>query len=608
MNLLDILSDAFSFTGIFSFEFFSRNPQTSQLGGWLTELFFLLPPEEYTIQEGYKATVTKTMSDAWVDDFGNDIKVIKLTGSLYSYYVGNIFNSENIPVNTGISGLDEFFKLRYIVSRFRDPNGTDNHSELKSVFPEINALMALIGSSKATYENIGIVYHDYDDNNHYEVIFTNFTMSRSKADPWTINYTIEMKTIREYSGIYSLGLGRVLKKESLSDILTAARDQFYNVIAISQQLSSLPSEISDDWNQVVSFANDMIAGVQSLVDNTITDYTQIITNALNTRDQLVNIAYNITKVIFSDKISESIDSILTKYREEDPNYLITNQNYINVLAGISGMNLALSLVIAIDKFVNNLQKKEISVSDLVLTAEQFEKNIPNNFVASDTVQRGYVYKDSVYYTIQSGDTLSKITRKFYGDYSQYNLILDANGLTTESFINDAIVGQNIMIPQQTVINYTTLTKNLVYTKRLEISTPQERQLQVLGSDLDLDSNREFVVDGTGDFGMVYGQDCYEANIFDRIIYQTNSLNPLHPEWGINLYIGNVPSAVILSKLIDAVTKQVSLDPRTNFCYINKKDVTKIGDTIKINLRYKPYSGSENVLDVGNLLSNASIQT
>ena len=234
MNLIDVVNSAFGFSGIFSFEFRTRNPKTNQLGAWLSEFFFLLPPEEYSIQEGYKATITKTISDAWVDDFGNDIKQIKLSGSLYSYYLGNTLNNEKIPINTGISGLDEIFKLRYIVSRFRDPYTINNESSLKSAFPEINSLMAIITTSKPTYDNIGIIYHDYDDNNHYEIIFTNFTMSRSKNDPYTINYVIEMKTLKEHNGIYSIGLSNIIKKE----LMTSA------ILQANQQLTDIRSTIS----------------------------------------------------------------------------------------------------------------------------------------------------------------------------------------------------------------------------------------------------------------------------------------------------------------------------------------------------------------------------
>ncbi len=47
------------------------------------------------------------------------------------------------------------------------------------------------------------------------------------------------------------------------------------------------------------------------------------------------------------------------------------------------------------------------------------------------------------YTVEAGDTLSKISQKFYGTSSQYQKIIDANGLTSDS-LN---LGQVLIIPE-----------------------------------------------------------------------------------------------------------------------------------------------------------------
>lgn len=55
--------------------------------------------------------------------------------------------------------------------------------------------------------------------------------------------------------------------------------------------------------------------------------------------------------------------------------------------------------------------------------------------------------ESQYYTVQSGDTLSKIAAQFYGDAKKYNLIFDANRPMLSS--PDKIYpGQNLRIPPQ----------------------------------------------------------------------------------------------------------------------------------------------------------------
>ena len=51
-----------------------------------------------------------------------------------------------------------------------------------------------------------------------------------------------------------------------------------------------------------------------------------------------------------------------------------------------------------------------------------------------------------YYTVKAGDTLSKISRQFYGDANQYQKIFDANRsiLRDPNTINP---GQELVIPE-----------------------------------------------------------------------------------------------------------------------------------------------------------------
>ena len=53
--------------------------------------------------------------------------------------------------------------------------------------------------------------------------------------------------------------------------------------------------------------------------------------------------------------------------------------------------------------------------------------------------------DEVTYTVQSGDTLSKIAKEYYGDDSQYQRIFEANRDQLSS-PNDIQVGQTLKIP------------------------------------------------------------------------------------------------------------------------------------------------------------------
>jgi hypothetical protein len=601
MNLLDVLSEGFSFSGIYSFEFFQRNKQTSELSDKIIEIFLLLPPEEYSINEGYKVTITKTISDSWVDDFGNDIKTIKISGSLYAYYTGTIYNSEKVPVSTGISGLDEFFKLRYIFSRFRDSSGNSADSNLKSVFPDLNSLTSILGNNKGNYEDVGIVYHDYDDNNHFEVIFTDFQMSKNKTDPWTINYSLEMKALKPYNS--SEMTKNLRKKETMSNIMNFVEEQLSLILEKLDSIVNLPNNLNEDYNSIITTTNTMFDTVSNFGDVTIDNYLKLVISADQQIGNLKTFSYNIVKLNFVEKTGENIEEIIDKYKKEEDGYSIDDPSTINLLSIISEEQVLLSCLQMSDKLLDSIQKKEIVSGNNVVTTEQFENNIDGNVKKYDNVERGNIYKDYIYYEIKQGDNLQNLSNKFYGDYSQYTLISNANNVKNEDFFSDKMIGKNIKIPLQNTKNSKTISYNLIYYKKIDITTFLERQKQFLGFDLNLDSNREFVIDSSGDFSMVFGNDCYLSNIEDRIKYKKGTLNPIHPLWGVDIFVGECPSSLILSKLLDNIVSQVLSDPRTDFCYVNKKDIGINTDKISINLRYKTKVGMETVVDIGNLVSS-----
>ena len=51
-----------------------------------------------------------------------------------------------------------------------------------------------------------------------------------------------------------------------------------------------------------------------------------------------------------------------------------------------------------------------------------------------------------HYTVKSGDTLSKISREFYGDSNQYMKIFEANRNTLQD-PNKISPGQDLVIPE-----------------------------------------------------------------------------------------------------------------------------------------------------------------
>lgn len=645
-NLLDILDNSYQPSGAYSFEFRDRDSLTGKVGFPISELFFLLPPEEYSIQEGYKITVNKTISGAWIDDFGNDFKNIKISGSLYSYYVGTpaktslaaeklppfVRNLKNqafgladefkklagsfsnqvgldIPGLEIISGLDEFFKLRYILSRFRDTKPKENLTSDQAIvkkFPDIGPILTKVKEGKKLFTDIAIIYHDYDDNNHYEVVFNDFSMSRSAKDPFTIMYSIQLTGIKEFANQYS-GIGQAKRKEDpfsvLNNILNSISEISDQLIAIINLPTLLLTEIAKLIDLTTSTADGIKNIIKNFGVNAQNEISKISESGLILQESCQNFLSVVTENAFPTKYSEQIDDVVEKYENEEDGYLITDENYLSALSYGKQLEQQAIVLNSIDNYFSDYIS-EITFDEIsTLNQDDFDIEIENSNQKQENI---LLLRDKYYYQVIEGDTLQNIANKFYGNYEQYKIISEINDLSNSDFEDDAMAGKNIIIPSLYNVSAKETSFNLVYYPKKYIFTPRERQIQILGNDISLNENRQFIVDGSGDLALIYGEDCYIENIIDRIKYVIGSLNPIHPNWGISIEIGSVPASITLSKLYDSIEQQVSLDPRTEFVYIDREKSSIIGDTVNVQLYYKPINGYEKVINISDIVAGLII--
>jgi len=621
MGLTKLLGTEYIPTAAFSFEFFKRNPTTKRFGlaDQLGEIFFLLPPEEYSMTEGYRVSISKTAGGGWVDDFGNDFKQLRLSGSLYSYYTGYPVTSANIetgalggmknyvkkigndvlqqgkklvegvanefgvsiPGLKGLSGLEEFFKLRYLVSRFRDVIVDDKGQKTTVAAPNIPELESIVDqvSGKALYDAIGIVYHDYDDNNHFEIVFTDFTMRKSKDDPFTINYVIEMTCMRMVDNMY-LGEGKITQKESASAVLTEFRKTYNDILNDIQDIANIPNALINTYNALVQAGQDLYTDIERFADNVSTNWDEMVAKIEKIKEK-----NNEFEALLFSTLSGYVIELL-----KDETYQL-NEGFINIQILLDKQREILSHMKGIEKYFSLEESEKTYIVD--------EKTLEENDFESDAEEKQdnvFTSKNRIYYLIRQGDTLSKLGYKFYGDYEKAIIIAEVNELKNSDFENEAMVGVTIVIPLEFRAPSRMLDNNLVYYKRLKQSTPRERQLQILGSDLRLNSNREIVADGTGDLSLIYGDECYMENINDRLRFKVGTLSPIHPNWGILLNVGNAPSSVAIMRILDNIENQALSDPRTQKAFIDREKVDLSADTLRIFLHTKPYSGSEQVID------------
>lgn len=641
MGLFELLS-SFTPTAAYSFEFFKKNQDGSVNFGARVgdEIFFLIPPEESSIKEGYRISINKTIGGGWVNDFGNDFKKIRLQGSLYSYFLGYLKESVNedqglngiatgasragtsavnavlqsvsgglLDISPRVSGFDEFMKLRFVLSRWRDTKESKLVDQVSSrtanstFFDKFGEKRGNIKKlSGLSYKDLAVVYHDYDDNNHYEVVIESAEFTRSKSDPFTMNYSIEMTGLREVISEMR-GIGAFKSKESAQALVSQFKAAIQGVTQVFNDIKgvlALPFELA---NQFVSMLQSLNLFVGELESNFRGDWKswKFLEKAQSSLNDLINNwnAFKDSGIILTLRgggATGSAADIKKSFIEEDntvgsiPVNAATNSIDMFTLIK-NGDELIANLVsmLGMDKYYSPLQETINLTTNKTISDTDF-----------DTTQKagdGFTQKDIQYYTVQQGDTLQKIALKFYNNLEKDTIIAAANNLRHYDFENNAMIGKQVKIPLET-LSSEKINNNFVYYKRTPRATIQEKETQFLGNDISLNENRDFVVDSTGDLAMVYGRDAYIENVIDRIRYAIGTLDPIHPFWGVILDIGSAPSSVTLKKIASAIESQVLSDPRTEYCFVDMASLQMNGDELRLKIYYRPYFGNEISSDIG----------
>ena len=128
------------------------------------------------------------------------------------------------------------------------------------------------------------------------------------------------------------------------------------------------------------------------------------------------------------------------YQQQITNYINSIYHYNRYLE----LNPSSEKNIFISEQINKLKKQlELSFLKNKTKYPEVQKNIKTNIVNSKIINKPE--KNFIKYKVQNGDTLSKISREFYNDPTQYNKIVEANDDIDNP--RDIKVGQIIVIPK-----------------------------------------------------------------------------------------------------------------------------------------------------------------
>ena len=177
------------------------------------EVFFLNPPESYSVTESTRSIYTPTLRGGIVTDHGNEAKDIVVEGSLNYYYAGTIGggaadrNRGDIREEDFLDGYSGIQILKFIGIRYRDytlaASGRNPAYPFWSRKPALPAeacqqiVNRLLERGKgALQDQYTPVWHAYDEDDHFIVRTARFAVRKDISDKWTAKYTLEMQAYK----------------------------------------------------------------------------------------------------------------------------------------------------------------------------------------------------------------------------------------------------------------------------------------------------------------------------------------------------------------------------------------------------------------------------
>lgn len=577
--LMQKLYGEITFTGLYSFEFQHK-------GKKITEIFFMMPPKSKDVSEATRSSTIPTLSSNYVIDVGNGTKQISLNGKLYFPMVGSPINpiavdSSNLP--NQIDGLTEFFKLKWMLISYRDYTMTKNGKidiptvpmqsspELVTLYKKVSKLVK--NKSGALYDQIQLIFHDYDMDDHYFCRIANFSSKQNDSNYIAVEYNISMDCYKKYQ---SNTQKSITIKKTVAEELNISNTQLQNV-----NISSVVSKMNASGSSSgLVFNNDtfysLILNIETSISNIDTENTNIQAGSSTPYDNMLLYVTNLLANM-STVMALFISLFLTS--DQQSLYLngdLTLDDVLDItLIALYNSFLKIKIIATTIKGAIVSSPKQNTISyysqsdDYTLTTDQFNSSNDNNSkIANDS--------SFEYYTVKQGDTARSIALSEMGDSEKFVLVLQINNITESELIEGTLIGIQIKIP----VDSTSVTRsddNLVYEAD---DTNVESFLH--GSDVVSGVNNTILISSTGDIAGISGTENTVNAVTARITGKKGSLNVFSPDWGVlSIGDGNVPLMVRIGNYLTDLTNQIQEDPRVESVKIDMDKLQLDGEKLSV---------------------------
>ena len=502
----------------------------------------IVPPESYSIEEMPRHSITKLFGSDGninIEDFGDDNKIIRLTGHTGGHDDISGFDDNPIITYDGKGAMEEF--------RRRIINWRTNIKE-SALNPNTHAIRM----------------YNFFDNETYFVYITKFTVNRSASKPLYYNYNLECITLPD--DIFRQRGIRVLERFNRK---------------FASAFNELNRQLSDFNNNVFNTVNEILQP-GNMVANAINDTLNLTMDLVNTYNNVSNVAPNIVAST-SNQIQSVVDSIADTSevvresiigRDGNLSYsLFGRALYAFKVLRNSTMEIGSSIKHWWNSESNNIMNFNVSESITSLVDDVFgtddTPSVPTFESLLETQNRSNL-NNAQNVVVQSPDgtfsSLSKSIRRNNGvDYQPQALRVYNN------IKGDITPETPIFIPSNNDQTYENYDNNVI---------TNEKDTDYFGKDIQLD-NTGGIISYNNSLGVIEGVDNLFQSIDLSLQTQIGSLLS-SPEYGFDREstIGEPSVSVVLNTIMLNYRGTVLSNPRINT--VENVTTTVDGDVIRIS--------------------------
>jgi len=577
------LTGTFTLTGLYSFEFVDKSRNT------ISEIFFMIPPKKKEMSEVTRSSTNPTLSSNYNTDAGNGTKQMNLSGELYFPYVGSPDNpvaTDPSNLNNKIDGMTEFFKLRWMLMRYRDYTMTEDAKvnipiSVINASPDTSTLYDSVSKlvndkTGALYDEVQLIVHDYDMDDHFYCRVISFSGSQTDAKYLAVEYNISLEC---YEADDRQTAQKVEIKKSLNESIDYTNTMLQNTGFLTT-FGNIQVQVSSNTDlyrytldaqkllESINTENTNIQSGRSVAYDKIPIYlTKLINDTFFIQRSVLNIFLTNSQRVAYEAGNFTIDEVLDISLFSFYNSLNKIRAYAQGFMGVLGSTIK----------GNEIRYYE-NADDYTLTTDQFDEDGASKVLNESSFK---------YYTVKEGDSARIISMRELKDPEKYISILKMNSITESDFIDGNLIGKKIKIP---LINssYARSGNNLIFE-----SDDTDINVFLHGKDIALDDNKKMMISPSGDILTKEGIPVTFDSLMNRIDTAKGTLNVFSPNWGItNIGDGNTPLMVRIDRYLTDLVNQIQSEPRVQSIKMDMSSLQLEGEVLRLKGSVNFIGGNE----------------